>query len=253
MLAQLDQGSHFHAANLTMSHNEALALLANHTVATTTVSLFLCPSDRTVPVPGYGRVTYRFDAGPTAWISPGPSMPRVASGPFTMHEFRTVAQMGDGLSNIVGASERIQGDWTSDRFDRGGDYRLADFGLTVVDTDDGERLINRCHAIASTFPAESRGGESWFFSGYHFTAYNHCQPPNPRTDDCSFDFATEPLHNRTIHSGTFPPRSRHPGGVNALFMDGHVGFLRDGIEVSVWKALATRDGGEVISADVIGP
>jgi prepilin-type N-terminal cleavage/methylation domain-containing protein/prepilin-type processing-associated H-X9-DG protein len=43
--------------------------------------------------------------------------------------------------------------------------------------------------------------------------------------------------------------SRHPGGVNFLFGDGSVHFLKNGINATVYRALATRSGGEVISAD----
>ena len=44
-------------------------------------------------------------------------------------------------------------------------------------------------------------------------------------------------------------RSRHPGGANFLFGDGSVRFIKDGIAEPIYAALATRSGGEVISAD----
>jgi prepilin-type N-terminal cleavage/methylation domain-containing protein/prepilin-type processing-associated H-X9-DG protein len=40
-------------------------------------------------------------------------------------------------------------------------------------------------------------------------------------------------------------RSRHPGGVNAAMCDASVRFVTDGIDLRTWRALATRDGGEV--------
>jgi prepilin-type N-terminal cleavage/methylation domain-containing protein/prepilin-type processing-associated H-X9-DG protein len=42
-------------------------------------------------------------------------------------------------------------------------------------------------------------------------------------------------------------RSRHPGGVNACLCDGSVRFFINSIDVPTWRALWTRDGGEVIS------
>jgi prepilin-type N-terminal cleavage/methylation domain-containing protein/prepilin-type processing-associated H-X9-DG protein len=42
-------------------------------------------------------------------------------------------------------------------------------------------------------------------------------------------------------------RSRHPGGVNAAMCDSSVRFVSDGIDLLTWRALATRDGGEVES------
>ncbi|CAN5838361.1 DUF1559 domain-containing protein [soil metagenome] len=44
-------------------------------------------------------------------------------------------------------------------------------------------------------------------------------------------------------------RSEHPGGVNAGFGDGSVRFIKETINPEIWRALGTRNGGEVISAD----
>ena len=43
--------------------------------------------------------------------------------------------------------------------------------------------------------------------------------------------------------------SHHPGGVNVLFCDGSVKFIKASISVTTWWALGTRAGGEVISSD----
>jgi prepilin-type N-terminal cleavage/methylation domain-containing protein/prepilin-type processing-associated H-X9-DG protein len=42
--------------------------------------------------------------------------------------------------------------------------------------------------------------------------------------------------------------SLHVGGANFLFADGSVHFIRNSIDVTVWHALGTRDGGEPVSA-----
>ena len=43
-------------------------------------------------------------------------------------------------------------------------------------------------------------------------------------------------------------RSKHPGGVNVLFGDGHVAFFSDSVDLVVWQAIATVDGGEIVGA-----
>jgi prepilin-type N-terminal cleavage/methylation domain-containing protein/prepilin-type processing-associated H-X9-DG protein len=43
--------------------------------------------------------------------------------------------------------------------------------------------------------------------------------------------------------------SFHPGGANAAFADGSVHFIKDSINPSVFFALITRKGGEIISSD----
>jgi prepilin-type processing-associated H-X9-DG protein len=43
--------------------------------------------------------------------------------------------------------------------------------------------------------------------------------------------------------------SFHPGGVNALFGDGSVRFLKESLNVVVQRSLITLNGGEAISSD----
>jgi prepilin-type N-terminal cleavage/methylation domain-containing protein/prepilin-type processing-associated H-X9-DG protein len=45
------------------------------------------------------------------------------------------------------------------------------------------------------------------------------------------------------------PFSNHPGGVNALFGDGSVHFLKDTINLVAFRSLLTLSGGDVISSD----
>jgi prepilin-type processing-associated H-X9-DG protein len=58
-------------------------------------------------------------------------------------------------------------------------------------------------------------------------------PPWPCAINCSND--------REVYSF-------HPGGANAVFADGSVHFLSEGIPIRVLAALVTRAGGEVVSA-----
>jgi prepilin-type N-terminal cleavage/methylation domain-containing protein/prepilin-type processing-associated H-X9-DG protein len=44
-------------------------------------------------------------------------------------------------------------------------------------------------------------------------------------------------------------QSNHPGGVNVMFADGSVRFVKDSISPQTWMALGTKSNGEVISAD----
>ena len=43
--------------------------------------------------------------------------------------------------------------------------------------------------------------------------------------------------------------SNHPGGVNALFADGSVHFIKNSVNPVTWYGLGTIAGGEVISSD----
>jgi prepilin-type processing-associated H-X9-DG protein len=41
----------------------------------------------------------------------------------------------------------------------------------------------------------------------------------------------------------------HPGGVNALFGDGSVRFIKESLNILTQRSLITPGGGEVVSAD----
>jgi prepilin-type N-terminal cleavage/methylation domain-containing protein/prepilin-type processing-associated H-X9-DG protein len=71
--------------------------------------------------------------------------------------------------------------------------------------------------------------------------YNHTQTPNTRQMDCG-----DVTYFSSAHMAA---RSYHPGGVNTAFCDGSVKFIKDSINLTTWKALGTRAGGEVLSAD----
>jgi prepilin-type N-terminal cleavage/methylation domain-containing protein/prepilin-type processing-associated H-X9-DG protein len=45
--------------------------------------------------------------------------------------------------------------------------------------------------------------------------------------------------------------SNHPGGVNVLFMDGSVRFVKSSVSYLPWYAIATPDGGETLSSDAL--
>jgi prepilin-type processing-associated H-X9-DG protein len=51
----------------------------------------------------------------------------------------------------------------------------------------------------------------------------------------------------TLHYLSAAPRSRHPGGVQTVYLDGHVGFLSDGIDYISMAYLVCVDDGEVVS------
>ncbi|SIN95038.1 prepilin-type N-terminal cleavage/methylation domain-containing protein/prepilin-type processing-associated H-X9-DG domain-containing protein [Singulisphaera sp. GP187] len=72
------------------------------------------------------------------------------------------------------------------------------------------------------------------------TNYTHTVPPNYTGADC-VDSGFVASH--------IAARSYHSGGVNTAFADGSVRFIKSSINLATWRALGSRAGGEVISAD----
>ena len=244
MLGELDQGPLYNAFNFTGFATVGLTPFQNFTAMAVSLDVALCPSDTQPPVSGYGRVNYRFCTGPTPWIGPSKMLALSEAGPFTVHYFRSPADFRDGLSNTIGVSERLQGGWVRDTFKLDGDYLLVAGGYFLAHNAD--QAVAVCSAAPVDGPKDTRAGESWALSGFHFSDYNHCATPNPRSNDCALDVETTDLQARTLHAGVFSASSRHPGGVNVGLMDGSVRFVANGINLATWRALSTRSGGEVV-------
>jgi len=67
---------------------------------------------------------------------------------------------------------------------------------------------------------------------------------------CAYPYAQNPpciLGNNNMN--WFGSRSRHPGGVNSVMVDGHVQFIKNSIAINIWRALGTTQGGEIVSSD----
>ena len=82
---------------------------------------------------------------------------------------------------------------------------------------------------------------NWIDGDYRHTLYDHYLTPNSTTYDC----LRGPMH------GWRTARSRHPGGVNILFADGSVHFIKNSINLAAWQAIATVAGGEVVSSRLL--
>jgi prepilin-type processing-associated H-X9-DG protein len=83
-------------------------------------------------------------------------------------------------------------------------------------------------------------GFQWAAGEIRSASYNHYYGPNSATPDCmGIDLDFSDLGWRTA-------RSRHPGGVNLALADGSGRFIANDIDLKIWRALATINGGEVI-------
>ncbi len=47
----------------------------------------------------------------------------------------------------------------------------------------------------------------------------------------------------------YAARSRHPGGVNVAMADGSVRFIKDAVNLQIWRLASTTAGGEVCGCD----
>jgi prepilin-type processing-associated H-X9-DG protein len=87
-------------------------------------------------------------------------------------------------------------------------------------------------------------GEWWAYGATMI--YSHTQAPN-RTS-CVYHDINEDGRGTITMVG---PSSNHPGGVNVLFMDGSVRFIKNSVNYLTWYAIATPNNGEAVSSTAL--
>jgi prepilin-type N-terminal cleavage/methylation domain-containing protein/prepilin-type processing-associated H-X9-DG protein len=84
------------------------------------------------------------------------------------------------------------------------------------------------------------------------TLFSTRHPPNTREGDSGeycIDSPRDPCRSQDRANTVHFARAYHPGGVNSLFADGSLRLTADTVAPDLYRALGTRAGGEVVSAD----
>jgi len=238
----------YESINFSLFDHQERGLRANRTAMVMPVSTYLCPSDPGPRISGFGRCNLRFCSGPAPESIARDQYFR--SGAFGIFGCTSPSMVTDGLSNTVAMSERVQGSWDFGKIDRFADYKGGYKEIYADRNYDLKRSYDYCLALPDSEPFETRSGESWMVTGLHSTTYNHVFVPNAPQSDCTYTGAQhDGFFDRVLTEGVFSARSYHAGGVNVGLLDGHVRFVRSGVDLAVWRALSTRNQGESISAD----
>jgi len=233
ILPYLEQSNVYNSINFDFSYQDP----NNFTAMMTIINGFICPSDLPDPIPSLGGQTnYMANMGSgivwQAAVGPNVGMPQ-PNGVFYGDSATKFASISDGLSNTTFFSERVLADGNNAIVSPIADVFFSPGFPTTPDD-----AMQQCQAVdiynlANQFPLFM--GAPWL-CGQHI--FLHVTPPNSRS--CGFFVALRAV---------MPPSSRHSGGVNVLFGDGSVRFIKDSINLSTWRALGTRSGSEVVSAD----
>ena len=181
--------------------------------------------------------TVKEDLGPTNYLFNAGSKPALEDndGVFFQDSKIRLTDIADGTSNTVMIGETLKGDGQTKAVTVERQYvALNDKGaLKKLKDDSGVKEWKAGKHIAGDRCASWMDGR--FLQGT-FTATRKLNDPRP---DVSAEGAT---------GGLCALRSLS-GGINAAFCDGSVHFIRATVTPKVWKALNTRNGGEVTNAD----
>jgi prepilin-type N-terminal cleavage/methylation domain-containing protein/prepilin-type processing-associated H-X9-DG protein len=247
VLPYLEQGPLFNSVNFAIPDGSAPGAAENTTVQQAKIGGFACPSDSdrlTVPE---GHTSYtgctgsrpRMNDGITTGVFGGMYGP----GPFASTTVR-LQEITDGTSQTVGFSERVLGIGQYNN-GQGPDWLTPSGSVVRIDDlpPDPLKVYRLCsardpHAAAAALSGLYSAGSFWHLGCPYGTRYNHVMPPN--TWSCAGE--------HTDWAGAHTARSRHPGAVNALLVDGSVRAIKSSISLPVWWALGTKAGGEIVSA-----
>jgi len=241
ILPNLEGGSLHNAINFSHGSLPTAARpgdYANTTAAATIVAAFLCPSDPRQDRldPGFGPNNYVANAG--TGLQNGGSFrpqdgPERVDGVFFEGSSVRSSEITDGLSNTAAFSETTKGTGVdtpgATPQDRANQYAQGPSLTPVTDA----------FCTGSIALWSGQRGREWARGSFIYATFNHFFTPNAKAYDC--------LSGNV--GGRMAGRSYHSGGVNVLFCDGHVQFAKDSIGLAAWRAIATRDRGEIVSAD----
>jgi prepilin-type processing-associated H-X9-DG protein len=124
-------------------------------------------------------------------------------------------------------------------------------------------LINSCGAKSGKVKAGGPVGHTrWCNGGVYYSGFTTAMTPNSKISTVSRATgftnagAMVPMDWDSVDENDGGPTymslaasSHHSGGVNTLFGDGSVHFVKDSVSPVTWRALGTIRGGEVVSGD----
>jgi prepilin-type N-terminal cleavage/methylation domain-containing protein/prepilin-type processing-associated H-X9-DG protein len=154
-------------------------------------------------------------------------------GMFGIYRGRKLAEITDGTSNTIVIGEN---------------YIAIVTGCVVNAT-------NNNVATTANTPASPEGYAPWWWGGGSAAVTNF--PVNPTRSVLTMNSAiNDPTymlgganHNVLAQANNHPFSSQHAGGAQFAFADGHVQFVQSSIDILVYRALGTINGGEPVYVD----
>ncbi len=253
LLPYLEQQPLYNSCNFSWDVWYGTGANINSTVWNTKVAAFLCPSDNWAGTSFLNSYYGSFGTGTNPWSSQ-------TNGIFAPENTSySIAAVTDGTSNTIchvealtGSSANYKAPWRS--------YVSGVLGTVPCSLllNDARLNLPAVMAVANqcvqmiqsgNYGTNNDRGLRWQTGSPGLSLTSIIIPPsstNYRIAGCRWDCAS----TCGIDFGhIFVPSSNHPGGVNVLFADGSVRFVKSTVNQLTWMALGSTNDGEVITAD----
>jgi len=192
-----------------------------------------------------------------------PATPPFSTGLFVYWLAFGIRDCTDGTSNTIAFAESLVGDNTNNFSGLAAHRNNAITGVGGAgggEVPDASAVnyqtvivpaINACTlaykaALGTGTNMSNVNGNRWGWGAMTMTLFNTVITPNGAPFNACRDDCGGCGPDDSIFSNA---QSNHPGGVNVMFGDGSVRFIKDSIGVQTWMALGTKANGEVISSD----
>jgi prepilin-type N-terminal cleavage/methylation domain-containing protein/prepilin-type processing-associated H-X9-DG protein len=288
LLQYIEQGTVYNSINFSFAGGHDYAGNANATAWSTLIRTYICPSDNNaakvapkisppdnIPAGTPDNNNYRACIGttttrwwaynmagfqgcrPDPFFGGPPGCQPYSNGLFRYWSVSNIRDATDGTSNTIAFSESLVGDTSAPSLARnnsvtgvGGDVSAAQApDVRLLPSDTLTKALNACStAFENRKNLSNTNGIRWGWGAMGMTMFNTVVTPNSQQykwnscrDDCGGCSPDDAIFSNA--------QSNHSGGVNVLFADGSVKFIKDSIAQNTWWSLGTKDSGEVVSAD----
>jgi prepilin-type N-terminal cleavage/methylation domain-containing protein len=275
MLPYIEQGPLYNSFNASIGMEgpqtgaAPAGFIINSTVFTTRIASFQCPSDNvsTYALQGLFGLAWSatkgnygcnwgnlddgqailggaFTSAPQLWLQSPFGVARSGNGPYNCR----VASVTDGLSNTHFVSELLQGATDDIR----GAIWVLNAGAGAYMTRFAPNGYQDYTAVI--LPWSTIGATLTFNNLDNLASFGGTgigtSPASPGSLCDSQPGQQLGCYNQGSEGSEFAgSRSRHPGGVVALFGDGSCHFIKNSVNAYTWVVLGSINGGEVVSSD----
>jgi prepilin-type N-terminal cleavage/methylation domain-containing protein/prepilin-type processing-associated H-X9-DG protein len=253
LLPYLEQQPLYNSCNFSWNVWYGTGNKINATVWNTKVNAFLCPSDNYAGTSYLNSYYGSFGTGTNPWSTQ-------TNGIFAPEQTAySIAAVTDGTSNTICFVEALTGNPTNYT----APWRsyvsgvLGTVPCTLLLNDARQNLpavmqvAQQCVQLiqSGSVGTNNDRGQYWQTGSPGLSLTSIIIPPSSasfRIAGCRWDCSA----GCGIDFGhIFVPSSNHPGGVNVLFADGSVRFVKSSVNQLTWMALGSTNDGEVITAD----